>query len=126
MGQRSSHISFHATASQRFPQVFKKPKVAVLSTGDEVVEPHTTNLGPGQIRDANRSMLLAAVRAAGGEPLDLGIARDTAHAVEGCFDLALAAGVNVLITTGEGLPWEREDELHARDSLGGLRRSFRL
>lgn len=82
------------------PQVFKKPRVGVLSTGDEVVEPSTGRLGPGQIRDANRSMLLAAVTAAGAEALDLGIARDNPGAVEGCFDAALTAGVDVLITTG--------------------------
>ena len=80
--------------------MYKKPRVALLSTGDEVVEPSTERLGPGQIRDANRSMLLAAAAVGGAEILDLGIARDTAGDVEACFDRAVAAHVDVLITTG--------------------------
>jgi molybdopterin biosynthesis enzyme len=57
-------------------QVHARPKVGVLSTGDELVEPRQQQLGPGQIRDANRHMLAAAVRAAGWDVVDLGIAKD--------------------------------------------------
>lgn len=74
--------------------------MAVLSTGDEVVEPSTQTLGPGQIRDANRSMLLAACSTAGAETLDLGVARDTEGAVEACFSRAVQEGTDVLITSG--------------------------
>ena len=80
--------------------MYQKPRVALLSTGDEVVDPSTERLGPGQIRDANRSMLLAAAAAAGAETVDLGIARDAEGAVEACFDRAVEAQVDVLITTG--------------------------
>ena len=80
--------------------MFRTPRVGVLSTGDEVVDPATKVLGPGQIRDANRSMLLAAARSAGAEVHDLGIARDTLGETEGCFDKAIQQGVDVLITTG--------------------------
>lgn len=81
-------------------QVFQRPKVAVLSTGDEVVEPSTQDLGPGQIRDANRSMLLAACSSAGAEAVDLGIARDTEGDTEACFARAVDQGADVLITSG--------------------------
>jgi molybdopterin molybdotransferase len=52
-----------------------RPRVAVLATGDELVAAHEP-LGPGQIRNSNGPMLLAAVAAAGATPVDLGVARD--------------------------------------------------
>lgn len=74
--------------------------MAVLSSGDELVEPETSELGAGQIRDANRSMLLAAIQATSAEPLDLGIAKDTKEDVESRFQRALEEEADVLITTG--------------------------
>jgi molybdopterin molybdotransferase len=56
--------------------VRRRPRVAILSTGDELVDPGTA-LGPGQIRDSNGVMLAACVQQAGGEPILAGIARDT-------------------------------------------------
>jgi molybdopterin molybdotransferase len=55
--------------------VRRRPKVAVLATGDELVEIWETP-GPGQIRNSNETMLTAQIRQAGGEPVPLGIARD--------------------------------------------------
>lgn len=82
-------------------QVHQSPSVAVLSTGDEVVEPATLHLEPGQIRDANRAMLVAASKQAGAQVMDLGIARDTEGQVQACLQKALTAQVDVLVTTGE-------------------------
>ena len=62
-------------------QVYRKPVVGVLSTGDELVEPGEQKLGPGQIRDANRLMLASAASTSGCEVVDLGIARDTVEDV---------------------------------------------
>lgn len=76
------------------------PALAVLSTGDEVVDPHAQQLGPGQIRDCNRAMLLAAAAAAGARAVDLGIARDVEGHLEGCLDRAIESGVDVLVTSG--------------------------
>lgn len=89
------------SAVLRVLQVHRRPKVGVLSTGDEVVEPSTQKLAPGQIRDANRAMLVAACQQAGAEVLDLGIARDTEGHVEACLDKALSQQLDVLITTGQ-------------------------
>jgi molybdopterin biosynthesis enzyme len=54
---------------------FRKPLVAVMSTGDEIVEPGSA-LGHGQVWDSNRSTLIAAVQDAGANVLDLGIVKD--------------------------------------------------
>lgn len=53
----------------------RRPRVAVLPTGDELVPPAEVPAA-GQIRNSNGAMILAAVRRAGGEPIDLGIGRD--------------------------------------------------
>jgi molybdopterin molybdotransferase len=55
--------------------VRRRPRVAILATGDELVPPDKQP-GPGQIRNSNETMLIAQVRRAGGEPVPLGIARD--------------------------------------------------
>ncbi len=74
-----------------------------------MVDPSTRPLGPGQIRDANRSMLLAAAARAGAEVLDLGVARDTEGHLEGCLAAAIEQRVDVLVTSGGewfGSGWE--------------------
>ena len=65
-----------------------------------MVDPSTTQLAPGQIRDCNRAMLLAAAAAAGAESIDLGIARDVEGHLEGAVDKAIEAGADVLVTSG--------------------------
>ena len=72
----AAEIGILATVGVDTVSVYKEPLVAVLSTGNEVVEPRCTALGPGQIRDCNRSMLVAAAREVGAKVLDLGIAKD--------------------------------------------------
>ena len=72
-------------------QVHRKPVVAVLSTGDELVEPQEQRLGPGQIRDANRYMLASAASSSGCKVVDLGIARDTVEAVRPLLALLLVS-----------------------------------
>ena len=58
--------------------VFRKPRVGILSTGNEVKEFDTpAPLSYGAIRDSNRPTLGATISAAGFEPLDLGVAGDT-------------------------------------------------
>ncbi len=68
--------------------VVRRPRVGVLSTGDELVGPGEP-LEPGQIRDSNRQMLLAALRRDGFEPVDLGTTADSEEAVEGALADAL-------------------------------------
>jgi len=72
-----THIGLLASLNRSTTAVHRRPRVAILSTGDEVVEPGPELL-PGQIRNSNSYMLAALVRQAGGEPVLLGVARDTA------------------------------------------------
>jgi len=75
--------------------VVPRVKVAVLPTGNELV-PADQRPGPGQIRNSNGPMLLAAASRAGTEPIDLGTARDERPDLEGRIARGLAADVLVL------------------------------
>ncbi len=93
-----AEIGLLATAGVTQVPVYPRPRVAVLSTGDELVEPDQP-LGPGQIRDSNRAMLLAAVAANGGIPVDLGIAGDSQEALEAGVQRGLAEA-DILLSSG--------------------------
>jgi molybdopterin molybdotransferase len=74
-GLGPAEVGLLATLGIREVEVYRRPRVAVLSTGDELVE--ADQAAPfGAIRDSNRPSLMAAIREAGGEPVSLGIARD--------------------------------------------------
>lgn len=77
--------------------VARRPRVALLATGDELV-PAADTLQPGQIRDSNSPHLAAAVAQAGGEPWRLGIARDRADDLRA--HLRAAAEADLVVTTG--------------------------
>ena len=78
-------------------RVHRRPRIALLATGDEVVMPGDP-LGPNQIVSSNGLALASFVRAQGGEPMDLGIALDSEESLR---TLARgAAGADLLITTG--------------------------
>ncbi len=94
----AAEIGLLATAGVVEAPVYPRPKVAVLSTGDELIEPGNP-LGPGQIRDSNRAMLVAAIDAVGGEPVDLGISGDSQEALETRVQEGLAQA-DILISSG--------------------------
>ncbi len=75
----------------------KKPKVAIIATGDELVAAGQTP-SPHQIISSNGPGIVAAVEAFGGESIDLGIARDTPESLTQA--LAKAEGADLLITLG--------------------------
>lgn len=96
-----AEVGLLATVGAATVSARARPVVAVLSTGDEVVDPASPSPpGPGQIRDCNRAMLLAAAEAAGAVALDLGIARDEGGDLSACLARARAAGADVLVTSG--------------------------
>jgi len=79
--------------------VQRRPVVAMLATGDELVLPGVTP-GPGQIVLSNGFALRALARAEGAEVIDLGIARDTLESTTAAIRRAIDLNVDVLITTG--------------------------
>ncbi len=78
--------------------VYKRPCVAILTTGDELV-PVDRETGPGQIRNSNAPMLAALVTAAGGEARVLPTAADTAEALDAALHQAVDADL-LLISGG--------------------------
>lgn len=81
--------------------VYKKVKVAVLSTGNELAEPGS-NLGNASVFDSNRFMLFSMVRKYGGEPIDLGICGDEKSLIQAKIMRALKFDV-ILISGGSSV-----------------------
>lgn len=79
--------------------VYRRPKVAVLGTGDELVAPGS-ELGPGQIVYSNGFALTALARTEGAETRDFGVARDTVDDIVAMIRKARDWGADVLVTTG--------------------------
>lgn len=79
--------------------IIRKPRVAILATGDELRLPGQT-LGPGQIIASNTFGIAALARGAGADVIDLGIAADRIEALDEALDTALANEVDVLVTIG--------------------------
>ncbi|CAN0520187.1 unnamed protein product, partial [Ectocarpus sp. 8 AP-2014] len=91
-------IGLLATVGVADAPVIPRPRVGVMSTGDELVEPGEKISG-GYIRDSNRATLLAAVASMGGVPVDLGIVKDKEATLKGAVEAALEQ-CDVLVTSG--------------------------
>jgi molybdopterin molybdotransferase len=98
--------------------VRRRPLVAILSTGDELMTPGES-LGPGQIHDANAVSLSAAVLEAGGEPVVLPRVRDEPGAIEAALREG-SASADLLVVSG-GVSVGRHDHVRAGiERLGEL------
>jgi molybdopterin molybdotransferase len=100
-GRRLTDRDLSLAAGMNYPElaVHRRPKVAVLATGDELVMPGATP-GPGQIVYSNGYALRALARAEGAEVIDLGIAADTVEATTQGIRRARDLAADILITTG--------------------------
>lgn len=100
-GTRLTERDLALAAAMNHPQlaVCRRPKVAILATGDELVTPGTTP-GPGQIVYSNGYALHALARSEGAETIDLGIAADTLESTSAGIRRARERGADILVTTG--------------------------
>ena len=98
-GRRLSPRDIGLAAAMNLPwlSVRRKPRIAILATGDEIVRPGET-LGPNRILSSNSLALSALINESGGVPIDLGIARDNEDSLKRMA--AGAAGADLLVTTG--------------------------
>ena len=94
-----SHVTVAAAMNHPELLVYRKPLVALLATGDELVVPGAAP-GPSQIIASNTFGVAALVESAGGEVLDLGIVPDRKDLIEASIAKARAAKVDVLVTLG--------------------------
>ena len=93
-GLGAAEIGLLGTLGYARVAVGRRPRVAILSTGDELAE-LGTEPGPGQIPNTNSYALMAQVLEAGGEPVNLGVAPDRLEAIEARVRAAGAADVLV-------------------------------
>lgn len=114
---RPQELGLLAAFGQDTVSVVRKPRVAVISSGDEVV-PLTTAPKPGQVRDINSHTLAALAQAAGGEARMLGIAKDSEEALGNLICEALA-WADVILVSGGSSAGQRDYTVHAFKSVAG-------
>ena len=88
-----------AAQGAAWPEVYRVPRVAVLSTGSELVEADEDDIPPGKIRNSNAYTLCAALRRYGLEPVYLGIAGDDAGDIAGLIEQGLR-DCDAVVSTG--------------------------
>ncbi len=112
------HLGLAASIGVADLAVFRRVRVAVLSSGDELVDPGEP-LGPGQIYNSNRYTLCALVAALGCEVVDLGIVPDTLDSTIGALSEA-AAQADLILASGGVSVGEEDHVKPAVEHLGTL------
>jgi molybdopterin molybdotransferase len=95
---RPQDLGLLASLGVAKPSVVRQPRVAVLSTGDELV-PVDAPLSPGKIRDSNGVTIRSFVRRVGGVALELEIAADTQESVLERLNQSVAQGADLILST---------------------------
>ncbi|MBA3744749.1 gephyrin-like molybdotransferase Glp [Sporichthya sp.] len=116
---RAPDLGLLASAGVSAVPVHARPRVAILSTGDEVVPPDTQELTAGQVRDATASALAGLIRDAGGDPVYAGIVPDDADALIEALRQALAEADLVVISAGSSVG-ARDETATAVAELGKI------
>ncbi len=99
---RPQDIGVLAAIGRQAVAVYNRPKVGIISTGDEVV-PCEADPAPGQIRDINTHTLSALVQEAGAQPVAYGIVNDRYEALHAAFENALEENDMVLVSGGSSV-----------------------
>lgn len=113
---RPQELGLFAAFGVQKVTVHKRPRVAVISSGDEVV-PIDVEPQPGQVRDVNSYTLSALALAAGAEARSMGIAKDTREAVVSMVEEAMN-WADVVLVSGGSSAGQRDHTVHAFESLG--------
>jgi molybdopterin molybdotransferase len=114
---RPQDLGLLASAGVTEVAVHARPRVAIVSTGDEVVDPGTASLEAGQVRDASALALAALVRDAGGEPDLLGIVPDDQERLAAVLRDAVTSSDVVVVSAGSSVG-ARDETAAAVASLG--------
>ena len=123
---RPAQLGVLASLAVAHPMVYRRPRVAILGSGDEIVDVDQPEaiLSGRKIASSNTHTLVALVREAGGEPVNLGIAGDTPESLRTHIDRALDCD---LLVTSAGISVGEHDYVRAvLEELGGQLRFWKL
>ncbi|RFC67229.1 MULTISPECIES: gephyrin-like molybdotransferase Glp [Mesorhizobium] len=110
-------LSLAAAGNHADLMVWKKPLVALIATGDELLLPGN-ELGPDQIISSNAYGVGAIITQAGGQVLDLGIARDDREEITFFVQKAMDAGADIIVTLGGASVGDHDLVNHVLTDLG--------
>ena len=117
-----------ASLAHGLPVVYRTPRVAFMGSGDEIVDLDRKSdiLAGRKIASSNSYTLDGMIRRAGGEPLDLGIARDTKESLREHLERAKAGGADLLVTTAGVSVGEHDLVRDVLQDLGGELKLWRV
>jgi molybdopterin molybdotransferase len=116
---RAAELGLLAAAGVTTVQVHARPRVAIISTGDEVVPPSTAKLSAGEVRDATSSALAGLVLDAGGDPHLAGIVPDERQVLEDTLARLLPDADMVVVSAGSSVG-ARDETAGAVAALGEI------
>jgi molybdopterin molybdotransferase len=95
---KAQELGFLAMLGISHVNIFRRPRIALLSTGDELLEVGAP-LEPGKIYDANTFTLMSLIRTYGGDPIMLGISADNEGEVSEKLEVAQRMGVDMILSS---------------------------